>query len=80
MKSNLPQYAFVQSNITGETMMVIRGESGLHWDKNLVNFTADEMNAHWGNTLEQAMAMEIGALFGWDVPGANPEYHKLKLA
>jgi hypothetical protein len=22
--------------------------------------------------------MEIGALFGWDVPGADPDYHTVK--
>lgn len=76
MKSNLPEYAFVQSSVTGETMMVIRGEAGLLWDKNVTKFTAAEMNSFWGVTPEQARAMEIGALFGWNVPGADPEYHK----
>ena len=36
MKNDLPEYAFVSSEITGETMMIIRGEMGLHWDKNEV--------------------------------------------
>lgn len=76
MKNNLPLYAFVESERTGETMMIIRGEMGLHWDKNVVNFTADELNSFHRVTPEQVKAMEIGSLFGWNVPGADPDYHK----
>lgn len=77
MKANLPKYAFVQSHITGETMMIINGEAGLQWDKNVARFTAQELNTIRGVTPEQVKAMEVGALFGWDTPGADPEYHKL---
>jgi hypothetical protein len=48
----------------------------LHWDKNVVKFAADELNKFHGVTEAQAKAMEIGALFSWDVPGADPNYHK----
>lgn len=75
MENDLPLYAFTTSNVTGETMMIIRGEQGLHWERNLDKFTPDELNAHHGVTPEQLKAMEIGALFGWDKLGANPKYH-----
>lgn len=79
MKANLPELAFVQSSVTGETMMIVRGETGLQWDKNVVKFTADELNSIRGVTPEQVKAMEIGALFGWNVPGADPEYHRMEV-
>lgn len=74
--NQLPLYAFVTSSVSGETMMIIRGERGLHWDKNVVKFSADELNTFHGVTAAQAKAMEIGALFSWDVPGADPNYHE----
>lgn len=75
MKSNLPEYAFIRSYKTGETIMLKRGEMGFIVDKNLENVTPEEMNQHWGVTPEQLKAMEIGAFFGWDQPGADPDYH-----
>lgn len=76
MKANLPKYAFVQSHVSGETMMIVRGEKGFQFDKNVAKFTAEELNTIRGVKPEEVKAMEVGALFGWDVPGADPEYHK----
>lgn len=76
MKNDLPEYAFVSSEITGETMMIIRGEMGLHWDKNVVKFSPDELNAIRGVTPEQLKAMITGCYFGWNSPGASPAYHR----
>lgn len=75
-RTPLPPYAFVTSNITGDTVMIIRGEPGLHWDKNVAKFSPEELNAFHGVTSTQLRAMEIGALFDWKAPGANPDYHK----
>jgi hypothetical protein len=76
MKNNLPLYAFAQSELTGKTMMIILGERGLHhWDKNNVK-SSDELNFLHGVTSEEAKAMWVGAMFGWDMPGADPDYHK----
>lgn len=72
---SLPEFAFTR-NSRDETVMIIRGEQGYHWDKNLEHFTPEEMNNFRRVTPEQLKAMEIGALFGWDAKGANPEYHK----
>lgn len=35
----------------------------------------DEMNKRAGVTPAQALAMQIGSMFGWEVPGANPDMH-----
>jgi hypothetical protein len=40
----------------------------------------DEYNRDMGVTPAQLRAMEIGAIFGWDVPGANPAYHEKEAA
>lgn len=76
MSDNLPKYAFTSSIRTGETMMIVRGEQGLQWDRQLKHVTPYDMNRLHGVTPEQLKAMEIGALFGWDAKGANPDYHK----
>lgn len=34
-----------------------------------------EMNRRAGVTPAQALAMEIGSMFGWEVPGADPDQH-----
>jgi hypothetical protein len=36
---------------------------------------ADHINARLGVTEAQALAMAIGSMCGWDVPGADPDRH-----
>lgn len=76
MKSNLPLYAFAHSELAGKTMMLIRGERGFHdWD---TDDSPEELNRLFGVTPEQAKAMWVGAMYGWDSPGADPDYHTVK--
>lgn len=35
-----------------------------------------ELNTRAGVTPAQAEAMQIGSMFGWEVPGADPDNHK----
>lgn len=37
---------------------------------------AARMNKELGATDAQVMAMEAGSMFGWHVPGANPDLYK----
>lgn len=48
-----------------------RGEKGYY--PVMTPATAAELNANKGTTLAQVEAMHMGSLFGWDVPGANPD-------
>jgi len=45
----------------------------------LKNLTMDQLAEAWntemGVTPEQREAMEIGSIFGWEVPGANPDIY-----
>ena len=38
----------------------------------------DDMNTRAGVTPAQAQAMQIGSMFGWEVPGADPDRHTTK--
>jgi hypothetical protein len=40
------------------------------------DFDPDTYNRDMGVTPAQLRAMEIGSIFGFEVPGANPEYHE----
>ena len=38
----------------------------------------DDFNNTRGITPAQVLAMEIGSMFGWDVPGADPDYWQVR--
>lgn len=72
--SQLPPVAFYDGGDFGLAMLK-RGEPGLF------NVTpelaksgrrAEELNAMFKISREQAVAMSVGAFFGWHVPGADP--------
>jgi hypothetical protein len=68
--SELPPICYIMLPSTAETVMVKRGENGLH--SPLYDALPDELNAMIGVTPQQAAAMECGALRGWDSPFADP--------
>ena len=59
--------------------IVVRGEKGYYpYVKPRVSGeearkAVDELNADIGVSKAEAMAMEIGSMFGWNVPGAKVE-------
>lgn len=79
MNNKLPEicYSFLRS--TKELIVIKRGESGYYRTgcfcdsyeeaQNIV----DSRNEMLGVTKQQAAAMGVGSMFGWDVPAANPE-------
>lgn len=58
---------------------IINGQPGLHptthneQDAKRAHQLVTEMNAKLGVTPAIAGCMQVGALFGWDVPGATPK-------
>jgi len=51
-------------------ILIKRGQMGYYPAPNI---DPDEFNAERGITDAQKQAMEAGSMFGWHVPGANPE-------
>lgn len=76
-KYNLPDFCFAQYNLEPEKIILLKyGESGYY----NTDYTGDAMeyNRQIGVTEAQMRAMVCGSMFGWDVPGANPEFYKDK--
>lgn len=72
----LPEVAFIDNSrrVNGDSPVigVRRGQTGYYpvW----TNLTADELNQDNGVTPAQREAMHNGSLFGWEVPGADPNH------
>ena len=75
----LPEMCFTLLPGTGQLICVKRGESGYYpsdWstdDPHENRLIADEQNRKLGVTPAQEVAMKIGSMCGWDVPGADPD-------
>ena len=78
LAEGLPDVCFSTLKTTGELICVKKGENGYYHserstpDKERNVELADELNENLGVTPEQRQAMEVGSMFGWDVPGADP--------
>jgi hypothetical protein len=84
LAEGLPQRCFSILVSTGELICIMRGESGYYpsdWstaDKEKNMRLADEYNEALGVTPAQRRAMEVGAMVGWDVPGADPKSYEIQ--
>lgn len=80
----LPELCFSTLQTTGQLICIRRGESGYYpseWetgDKERNVEEADRLNERLGVTPAQRMAMEIGSMAGWDVPGADPKNYEIQ--
>ena len=78
LADGLPELCFSTLPGTGELIGIKRGESGYYlsdWntgDRARNKELADESNKALGVTDTQRQAMEVGSMFGWDAPGADP--------
>jgi len=74
MFEGLPELCYSKEPISGKTIILQRGQEGYN---NLENgyeqLNPEEMNEKLEVTKAQSAAMLTGSMFGWDVPGANPE-------
>ena len=80
----LPELCFSTLASNGQLICIRRGESGYYpseWetgDKERNVEEADRLNERMGVTPAQRMAMEIGSMAGWDVPGADPKNYEIQ--
>ena len=81
MRNDLPESCFATLPGTGDLIILKRGETGYYrsdWetgDKAKNQEIADMHNRKCGITPAQVEAMKVGSMFGFDVPGANPQVY-----
>lgn len=74
----LPELCYSILPGTGELIIIKNGESGYYrtsygdTDKKANIGIKDFYNERLGVTKIQEECMKVGSMFGWDVPGANP--------
>ena len=80
MSKYLPKRAYILNMETGEVVSVRRGVSGYFLLTKVEKLELEKcswsyalMNREKGVTLAQVEALLVGSMFGWEVPGANPE-------
>lgn len=74
----LPELCYSRLGEDDSCVILKRGVLG-YWatdyPKGYTDAIIDQMNARLGVTPAQRLAMEIGSMVGWDVPGADPAAH-----
>ncbi len=86
LAEGLPEKCFATIKSTGELIMLKRGERGYYqsdWstsDKEYNKTLANDLNEQLGVSFAQRDAMEIGSMFGWGVPGADPAFYEQRMA
>jgi hypothetical protein len=83
----LPVLCYSVLNTTGELIIIKRGVSGYFPTE---GYTQNEhctfeqqaaiFNERMGVTPAQRLAMDMGSIFGWDIPGAHPDAHADRVA
>lgn len=73
MFKNLPDLCFAINDVSNKVVILKKGVSTYFEYDNTRQLTCDELNESIGVSKAQAAAMKTGSMFGWDVPGANPE-------
>ena len=66
----LPERCLAKHPTDGSTILIQRGVAG-YWP--FPGRDVDAYNARHGITPALVEAMQIGSMFGWDVPGADPD-------
>lgn len=69
--SKLPPVCASRLPGTGEVILIERGSSGYYHGQG--GLDPDEFNEAIGATPAQVQAMEVGSMFGWELPGADPD-------
>lgn len=76
----LPEVCWAVSQLSGDLICIKNGEPGYYpssfstGSREQNQKIADQCNQQSGITPLQVQAMVIGSMFGWDKPGADPDY------
>lgn len=71
--TKLPDQCCAKHPVTGETILIKRGENGYH---PMSGTDGEGFNKLNGITSSQVEAMLVGSMWGWDVPGADPDLYR----
>ena len=80
-RNELPDACFSILPSTGQLIIIKKGESGYYpseWDTGNREKNRDIASSHnesRGISDMQESAMLAGSMFGWDTPGANPQWY-----
>lgn len=69
--NKLPEMCAARLPSTDEPILIKRGVPG-YWPTR-PDFDVDGFNQRKGISAAQVEAMQIGSMFGWHVPGADPD-------
>ena len=69
----MPTHCYSELPDTHEPIMIRFGERGYYKINLSEDMTIDDMNESVGATKAQVKAMEVGSMYGWTVPGADPK-------
>lgn len=67
----LPDHCAALNPSTKQPILILKGEIGYHPAPSGLN--VDDYNKRHGISKAQQQAMLIGSMFGWEVPGADPD-------
>lgn len=76
--AKLPEHCYSVHNVSGEVVLLKRGQTGYYPFDNQ-GYVAELVpfyNARLGVTPAETVAMEIGSMVGFGVPGADPDAHR----
>ncbi len=71
--AKLPEMCGCHLPGTAEPIVITRGEPG--YTPLPAGMTIEIINETFGATLPQIAAMQAGSMFGWHVPGADPDHY-----
>ena len=80
--NNLPDVCLTTlSTDRNQVVAIVNGETGYYPQERFqvkedAEIFASEYNKKRSITAAQVKAMEVGSMFGWDVPGANPTLYE----
>ena len=79
--AKLPKLCYSILNTTGETIVIKSGQMGYFLTDYGVQGedAVNSINERLGVSKAQREAMDLGSMFGWDAPGANPDLYDPKV-